>query len=186
MVLQVLWLLRHHDNPPQQKVKGSSKSEDLVDRHLPELLFHMEELRALVKKYSQVLQRYYVQYLSGYDAIALTGLLKKLSDNFPNLIPDGSEESVLLNSFCTELSQLSVKQVEEGCPFDFAGLRLDWFRLQTFCSQGAVEGSTGLNLKAHPELAALLNQLVFHTKMVDNLDEALLETSDLSIFWFVL
>ena len=29
-------------------------AEELVDRCLPELLFHMEELRALVKKYSQV------------------------------------------------------------------------------------------------------------------------------------
>ena len=27
--------------------------------------------RGLVRKYSQVIQRYYVQYLSGYDAIAL-------------------------------------------------------------------------------------------------------------------
>ena len=35
------------------------------------MLFYMEELRGLVRKYSQVVQRYYVQYLSGYDAIAL-------------------------------------------------------------------------------------------------------------------
>lgn len=47
---EVLWLLRHNDNPPQQKSKGKSH-EDLVDRQLPELLFHMEELRVLVRKY---------------------------------------------------------------------------------------------------------------------------------------
>jgi Membrane-associated apoptosis protein len=41
---EVLWLLRHNDNPPQHKAKGKS-AEDLVDRQLPELLFHMEELR---------------------------------------------------------------------------------------------------------------------------------------------
>lgn len=41
---EVYWLLRHNDNPPQQKSKGKS-AEDLVDRQLPELLFHMEELR---------------------------------------------------------------------------------------------------------------------------------------------
>lgn len=50
---EVLWLLRHGDNPPQQKGKGKV-TEDLVDRQLPELLFHMEELRVLVRKYSQV------------------------------------------------------------------------------------------------------------------------------------
>lgn len=51
---EVLWLLRHADNPPPQgKAKGRG-GEDLVDRQLPELLFHCEELRALVRKYSQV------------------------------------------------------------------------------------------------------------------------------------
>ena len=43
----------------------------LLSRYLPELLFYMEEIRALVRKYTQVIQRYYVQYLSGYDAVAL-------------------------------------------------------------------------------------------------------------------
>ncbi|KAH8374401.1 hypothetical protein KR093_006193, partial [Drosophila rubida] len=41
---EILWLLRHNDNPPLLKHKGKS-NEDLVDRQLPELLFHMEELR---------------------------------------------------------------------------------------------------------------------------------------------
>jgi hypothetical protein len=44
---EVYWLLRHNDNPPQQKSKGKT-AEDLVDRQLPELLFHMEELRGKV------------------------------------------------------------------------------------------------------------------------------------------
>lgn len=43
---EVHWLLRHSDNPPQTKSKGKA-AEDLVDRQLPELLFHMEELRGL-------------------------------------------------------------------------------------------------------------------------------------------
>lgn len=68
---EILWLLRHNDNPPIVKSKGKNP-EDLVDRQLPELLFHMEELRALVRKYSQVLQRYYVQYLSGEYFFDLT------------------------------------------------------------------------------------------------------------------
>lgn len=47
---EVNWLLRHHDNPPPRSGKGKT-AEDLVDRHLPELLFYMEEIRALVRKY---------------------------------------------------------------------------------------------------------------------------------------
>ena len=100
---EVMWLLRHNDNTPLQKNKGKSH-EDLVDRQLPELLFHMEELRVLVRKYSQVMQRYYVQYLSGYDAIALKHMIQDLAS-----CPE--EESVILSSLCNTISNLSVKQV---------------------------------------------------------------------------
>ena len=56
--------------------------EDLVDRCLPELIFHMEEIRALVRKYTQVIQRYYVQYLSGYDAVALSQAMQVKKEIF--------------------------------------------------------------------------------------------------------
>ena len=39
-------------------------------------MFHLEELRTLVKKYNQVMQRYFVQYLSGYDAAVLNQLIQ--------------------------------------------------------------------------------------------------------------
>jgi hypothetical protein len=50
----VYWLLRHNDNPPQQKSKGKT-AEDLVDRQLPELLFHMEELRGKIILYFDII-----------------------------------------------------------------------------------------------------------------------------------
>ena len=43
-----------------------------------------------------------------------------------------------------------------------------------------------LSLKDHKDLAKHLNTIVFHTKMVDSLDEILTETSDLSVYWYVL
>ncbi len=78
---EVVWLVQHHENPPirlgawmdgslislvqehpwhlfSSSREGKQKAqEDLVDRYLPELLFHMEEIRALVRKYAQVIQR---------------------------------------------------------------------------------------------------------------------------------
>lgn len=60
---EICWLLRHSSNPSPAHQKGSGggsssggiggkgssgkSSDDLVDRQLPELLFHMEELRSL-------------------------------------------------------------------------------------------------------------------------------------------
>lgn len=169
---EVYWLLRHNDNPPQQKNKGKS-TEDLVDRQLPELLFHMEELRVLVRKYSQVMQRYYVQYLAGFDAIALNAKLQNLK-----VLPE--DESIILSSICQTIANLSVKQVEDNEVFNFIPLRLDWFRLQAYTSYGRSQ----LVLGDYPDMAALIDQTIFHTKMVDYLDEMLVETSDLSIFCF--
>ncbi|CAL8120463.1 unnamed protein product [Orchesella dallaii] len=163
---EVVWLVRHHDNPPQHKGKAKA-AEDLTDRQLPELLFHMEELRALVRKYSQVIQRYYVQYLSCYDGPALGQLL-------PNFIKMETEY-MILNSIYNSISSLSVKQVEENEVFDFRGLRLDWYRLQSYLSHSItrIQG-----------LSYLMNTTIFHLKLVDFQDELLLETSDLSFLCF--
>ncbi|XP_063219756.1 membrane-associated protein Hem [Bacillus rossius redtenbacheri] len=169
---EVHWLLRHNDNPPLQKNKSRS-AEDLVDRQLPELLFHMEELRVLVRKYSQVMQRYYVQYLAGFDAIALNQMIQTLQ-----VCPE--DESSILSSICNVITNVSVKQVEENELFDFRALRLDWFRLQAYTSVS----KSPLVLADNRDLASLLDSIVFHSRMVDYLDEILVETSDLSIFCF--
>lgn len=52
-----------------------------------------------------MLQRYYTQYLCGYDAIALNQLIQE-QQNLPE------EESVILSSMCNEIGSLSVKQGE--------------------------------------------------------------------------
>ncbi|RWS27679.1 membrane-associated protein Hem-like protein, partial [Leptotrombidium deliense] len=169
---EVNWLLKHYDNTPQRQgrtIKGHQ--DNLVDRQLPELLFHIEELRALVRKYNQVIQRYYVQYLTGYDAVSLNQMMQSVS-----MMPE--EDSVILDAVYNTISNMSVKQVENNEIFDFRGTRLDWFRLQAYCSVNRYP----LNLFDNRELPILMNMIVFHTKMVDYLDEMLIETSDLSVF----
>ncbi|CAG5103753.1 Similar to Hem: Membrane-associated protein Hem (Drosophila melanogaster) [Cotesia congregata] len=170
---EVLWIIRHGENPPTQGKSKARGNEDLVDRQLPELLFHCEELRALVKKYSQVLQRYYVQYLSGFDAPFLHQIIQNLSG-----LPE--EEGVILSDLCSSMAGLTVKQVEENELFDFRGLRLDWIRLQAYMSVS----NCNLSLVDNRELAGFMDTVIFHTKMIDYLDEMLVDTSDLSIYCF--
>lgn len=69
--------------------------------------------------------------------------------------------------------------VEENELFDFRALRLDWLRLQAYASVAKAP----LSLPENRDLACLLDTVLFHTKMVDYLDEMMVETSDLSIFW---
>ncbi|XP_071122012.1 nck-associated protein 1-like isoform X8 [Mytilus edulis] len=170
---EIHWLLRHFDNPPSKRHNIKLSQEDFVDRQLPELLFYMEELRGLVKKYNQVLQRYFVQYLSGYDSVLLNQLIQNLA-----VCPE--DESIILSSLYNTVASLTVKQVEENVLFDFRGIRLDWFRLQAYTSVG----KAALILKDHIDIAKHMNTICFHTKMVDYLDQMLVETSDLSIYCF--
>ncbi|QQP35848.1 Uncharacterized protein FKW44_020772 [Caligus rogercresseyi] len=53
----------------------------------------MEECPALIRKYGQVIQRYYVQYLSVYDAVALNKFMQSLTHI-------SEEDSIILSSIC--------------------------------------------------------------------------------------
>ncbi|XP_050023516.1 membrane-associated protein Hem isoform X1 [Dermacentor andersoni] len=173
---EVCWLVRHNELGPPSRAPGRSRSlqgEDLLDRQLPELLFHMEELRGLFRKYSQVVQLYYVQYLNGFDAPALEAALQGIPG-----IPE--EDAALLSAACSQARALTAPINTDSPPPDLRGLRLDWCRLQLHaCAQ-----RHAWSLRERPHLASLMNTLVFHTKMVDFLDRILVETSDLSIFCF--
>lgn len=171
---EVHWVLRHVANPPSRRHNIRQQPEDFHDRQLPELLFYMEELRGLVKKYNQVMQRYYVQYLSNYDSVCLNSIIQNIS------IPVPDDESIIMSSFYHTMVSLSVKQVEDNELFDFRGFRLDWFRLQAYASVS----KAGLVLRDHQDLAKHMNTVVFHTKMVDYLDEMINECGDLSIYCF--
>lgn len=48
---------------------------------MAELLFHMEKLRGLMRKYNQVVQRYHVQYLAQFDALLLNDTIQVPVDN---------------------------------------------------------------------------------------------------------
>ncbi|XP_066472263.1 nck-associated protein 1-like [Tiliqua scincoides] len=165
---EVTWLCRHSEHVT--KVKNP---EEYTDSHLAELLFLMEKLRCLLRKYQTSLQRYFVQYLSRFDALVLSDILQDLT-----VCPE--EESVIMSSFVSSLSSLTLKQVDEKEKFDFIGLRLDWFRLQAYTSVMKAP----LQLRENPDIAKVMNLIVFHTKMLDSVEELLVETSDLSIFCF--
>ncbi|CAK8685235.1 nck-associated protein 1-like isoform X1 [Clavelina lepadiformis] len=165
---EVMWLSRHATNFIKKV-----NPEDFVDRHLGELLFYMEELRQLIRRYDEVVQRYYVQFMYGYDSVVLNEAVQNLS-----VCPE--DESIIMTSVVNTMTSLSIKQVEQKELFDFRAMRLDWFRLQAYTSVS----KAALNIRDNIQLARLMNSIAFHCRVVDELDEMILETSDLSILCF--
>lgn len=165
---EVMWLVRHTENIPKLKL-----IDDYIDSQMAELLFYMEKLRILMRKYCHIVQRYHVQYLAQFDALVL-------NDTIQNMYVCPEEESVLMSSFVSTLSALSVKQVDDKEEFDFRGLRLDWLRLQAYTSVNKAP----LPLREYTDLAKVMNLIQFHTRMVDSVDELLHETAEVSVLCF--
>lgn len=168
---EIMWLVRHTCNPPPKGRKLNQ--EDYVDNKLPQLLLYVEEVRGIIQKYVSVLQRYFVQYLGGFDVAVLKEVVQKISVCSDDI-------SIIMTSFIEDLTLLNVKQVEAGDTFDFESLRLDWMRLQAYTS---VRGAAP-ELKDNRDLAVLMNNVAFHSKLVDTPERLLNEISDLSIFCF--
>ncbi|XP_066527293.1 nck-associated protein 1-like [Hoplias malabaricus] len=165
---EILWLVRHSENIPKTKTP-----EDYSDSNIAELLMLMEKLRALLHRHKYVLQRYHLQYLSQFDALLL-------NDTIQSIYVCPEEESVLMTSFVSALSALSLKQLDNGEEFDLRALRVDWLRLQAYTSVGKAT----LALKDYTDLAKIMNMTQFHSKMMDNVHELLREMADLSILCF--
>ena len=63
-------MIHHGENLPTKNTKQNQKlADDLDEKCLAEMLFYMEQMRRLIRKYDKVVKKYYVQYLSGYDVI---------------------------------------------------------------------------------------------------------------------
>ncbi|KAK5972294.1 Membrane associated protein Hem [Trichostrongylus colubriformis] len=163
---EVLWLLRHLSEWPSSNKKGSKQSDELVDRQLPELLYYMLELRQLVTKHSDVIQRYYLKYVNGYDAIMTRELVSAVGDLH-------EDDAAILSDFANSISSINSDT-------DLRALRLDWFRFQAKMSMAR----SACSLQKNRKLAIVMNTNVFHLKMIDLQDEMLKETSDLSVYCF--
>ncbi|KAL7063591.1 hypothetical protein AAHC03_0160 [Spirometra sp. Aus1] len=173
---EIHWLLRHSCNLP---LKKSVNSDDLNDLALPELLFYVEDLRNLLRTYSQVIQRFHIQLLSSYDAPGLEEYLRPVLSRLP------IDEVEMFNGMLTQLHDVgdgrqTLDRNAHMVLCDFSGLRLDWLRLQATLSAK----DSPLNLCEYPRLAEHLHSTVFHTKLVDQLDDLLRQVCDLSIFYF--
>uniref|UniRef100_A0A671MNE2 Nck-associated protein 1-like n=1 Tax=Sinocyclocheilus anshuiensis TaxID=1608454 RepID=A0A671MNE2_9TELE len=158
---EVLWLVRHAENIPKTKTP-----EDYADSQMAELLYYMEKLRTLLAQHRYVIQRYHLQYLSQYDALAL-------NDTIQGMYVCPEEESVLMSSFVSTLSAMLLIS---------GNVRLSGGRISSYAYTSI--GKAPLALKDYPELAKVMNMAQFHTRMMDNVNELLCETADLSILCF--
>uniref|UniRef100_A0A452R1A8 NCK associated protein 1 like n=1 Tax=Ursus americanus TaxID=9643 RepID=A0A452R1A8_URSAM len=137
-----------------ENVTKTKTPEDYADS----LLIFLE-IRALVRRHITVIQQYHLQYLARFDALVLSDIIQNLS-----VCPE--EESIIMSSFVSTLSSLNLKQG-------------NWRHL-AYTSVAKAP----LHLHENPDLAKVMNLIVFHSRMLDSVENILVETSDLSTFCF--
>jgi NCK-associated protein 1 len=171
---EVHWLMKH-STVPYPKGKYKANPEDYSDPYLPELLFEIVRLKALVKKYHKVIQNYHLKFLGGFDAGQMREIVMRMT-----VCPE--EESILMTSFVDSLSRLQGKEIDDKTEYDFQGLRLDWFRLQVLMS--VYKAPLKLFDKDNRQLAYTMNMVSVHSAFIDNFEETLIKASDLSFMCF--
>eukprot|EP00051_Salpingoeca_urceolata_P003368 m.57251 g.57251 ORF g.57251 m.57251 type:complete len:1106 (-) comp12716_c0_seq2:107-3424(-) len=166
---EIMWLMRHALTPPPRS-KGKLQTDLLTYEQLPELMFVFAELQGLLGQHRELLRRYFVDFLKGYDLAAI-----KLNSRAFQVA--GREQSIV-NSFISTLEGLSA----ESEVVDFSALRLDWLRLQAgFAQPGpnhTFASEQGLKFAEHMNLVHL------HASFVDSLDDLVRTTADASDLWF--
>ncbi|XP_065902266.1 nck-associated protein 1 homolog [Dysidea avara] len=165
---EVSWLFRHAGVTPP-KVKHKPSAEDFSDSFLPELLFQIVKLKSLVNRYKKIVQNYYRKYMGGYHATYLRDLMQRQA-----VCPE--HKILLLSSIVDTCTRLSGKEAEGKYDYDFQGLRLDWMRLQAYCSVSR----PAMSLREHRNLAYAMNTTSLHSQFVDDLDEVLRTYGDIS------
>ena len=97
------------------------------------------------------------------------------------------EDKLLLDEGIVKVisDNLNVEQVDDPAhQFDFLGLRMDWARLQAYISSISGNRKAKYDEFKDSNSAQILNTIVFHTNLVDNMESLLADTSDMSLFYF--
>ncbi|KAL5111341.1 Nck-associated protein 1 [Taenia crassiceps] len=169
---EIHWLLRHFNN---MQPKRNINVEEFADVALPELLYYIEDLRHLVRRYTAVIQRFHIQMLPSYDAPGLEEYLRPSINYLP------MEEVDIFNGMLTQLREvedLLTSSSPRHC--EFTSLRLDWLRLQAILSSK----DSPLPLANCRRLAEHLHSTTFHTRLIDQVEDLLRQVSDLSVYYF--
>lgn len=169
-VEEILWYYRH-TNAPIPKGTKKAHEQDYFDNRISELIYLVDQLRVLIKKHKQIIQQYYLEYLSGADFKKLSSLVDQ---SFTSAVGQGP--SAVVRAI---LDQLKFAQKDPNP--DFRTLRLNWFRVESLLS--SISSPTPIAKVAL--VVERMNLVINHSKYVDSIDELLEEFASLaSLYYF--
>uniref|UniRef100_A0AC35TYM5 Membrane-associated protein Hem n=1 Tax=Rhabditophanes sp. KR3021 TaxID=114890 RepID=A0AC35TYM5_9BILA len=165
---EINWYLRHFHEWPQsvkkQKIQGFGS-----DRQLPELIFYVLQLRTLTEKYGKVVSNYYFKYIKNNGLHAMGQYLPQVLDLLKR--DDGARLQSIADSMCE-----TIKPNKET----YDDVKLDWFRIQA----NASAQNYGFDLGSNRKLVVHINTIVFHFRLIGDLNSFLMECSSLENFVF--
>ncbi|KCV72902.1 hypothetical protein H696_00472 [Fonticula alba] len=123
---EILWYMRHLDFLAHNIKKGS-KTEDMTDTNITEIMSYTEGLRRFILDHTDIVCSYYREYLAGYFAHRLKEVVAGLTVPLPSVV------TTQLGNFKTTLASLAGLQ-GDALEAAIASMQMDWLRIQVFLS----------------------------------------------------
>jgi len=162
---ELLHYFRHLSMDARKDVKKYMNGDHYKCRDITTLMDDLHELTCLVEKHREIVEVYYAEYLSGWDADTVAPLCA----NAVSVLPENSNEQItaLLMSIPHDLRTVDPEELSNS---DLSGLRLNWSRYTTILAT-----SSKFSREANDELAYLMQEVVEHSRYVDDLPELIKE-----------
>mmetsp|Transcript_23209 Transcript_23209/g.58056 ORF Transcript_23209/g.58056 Transcript_23209/m.58056 type:complete len:1151 (-) Transcript_23209:109-3561(-) len=167
---EIHYYFRHRAQQPPKGAKGYQPAR-YVDSDIFELIELHYRMRDFVMRNRKIVQVYNLEYLAGQDLRRLRELLDKQVKN-PSVDNVSRMEAML-----EQLRGIDVGAFMDGrVGYNFAGFRMNWYRVEAAMSQANEVPLTDLCQRFHIA--------VRHSECVDNVEELLDEHAGLADTWF--
>eukprot|EP00698_Gefionella_okellyi_P004813 TRINITY_DN14453_c0_g1_i1.p1 TRINITY_DN14453_c0_g1~~TRINITY_DN14453_c0_g1_i1.p1 ORF type:complete len:1107 (-),score=271.51 TRINITY_DN14453_c0_g1_i1:31-3351(-) len=173
---EVLWYFRHFNQPAPKKFRH----EDYSDVTIVKLVAAMQELIYTIRVNTAVIQRYYVEYLTGPDSIRLKPLV---GDALQRGGLDTTTQQ-LLGVLLAQVTQPTLESVAEEEVAGLEGVRLNWFRCLASFTSTSRTGVPALTSLA--ELIQKMNTTMSHSRFIDAQEELLEKFASLKWLYYYL
>lgn len=166
---EILYYFRHTGQQPPKGTK--TKEEDFKDAKISELIYYMDQTVALILQYRTVIQRYYLEYLTGPDVTKLEELTNSLSST--------RNPGAAINTMTSIIKELQSTSANDFS-HNFKGLRLNWLKTEIALSSPTCT----VPIDSIPDVITKYLTAVRHTWFVDSIDELLDEHASLRELWY--
>jgi NCK-associated protein 1 len=166
---EILWYIKHQNYEKYVPFHNAKKYQWVADWQLSTLINQIDVLSNIVRRSSQSVKTYYMEYLKGLDSARLSNAV----NSFYSSVQASGHIPELIDAVVNSLPSRSLDD-------NFEAIRLNWYRIS--CALNATQSGIGHHHSAG--LAAAMNFIVIHSRNIDCIETQLKSHASLQLVYF--